>query len=133
MQNITSFFFKNESVNSNGKLGSEISSIVVNENVQLYRPPFAHAPEFEVERAIISSGAESVFEISDVASILLIIRGVCKVSIDALVPAAGSELCNVVDAATGGTVIFVSAGHSFKISAAEEVEVYRAHINLSVV
>lgn len=120
---------------SNGKLRSAVIPSQLNEHTTLYRPPVQHAPEFEVERCKIPAGGVGTLIDCGVASIVLVISGLCNIVIDDSTPlnreSAHVDLCECVENATGGSVLFISAHHSVRVAAIDDVELFRAHINLT--
>lgn len=128
------FIFYYLPISSNGKLGSEVTPVQLNESTMLYRPPLQHAPEFEVRRTRLARGGSAVLEDSGAASIVLIVKGVCDLALSDETPLtddSAPELYSSVSSVAMGSVIFVSANHSVRVSAVEDVELFRAHINLA--
>lgn len=117
---------------SDGKLGSEIIPVSLNEHTTLYRPPHAHAPEFEVERTCIAAGGDVVLQDREVASILLIVSGECSMEVanGNIFKEISTELHDKLKNLTGGTVVYVGANYSIRVTATQRVEIFRSHINL---
>jgi mannose-6-phosphate isomerase len=116
-----------------GKLGSAVAPMEVDEYTVMYRPPIEIAPEFEVSKSSIPSGASIEIPVCGTASVVLVTSGVCNISVinQSGEPLGAPELCEQVEGATGGSVLFLSAQYAYRISATESVELYRSSINRS--
>ncbi len=99
--------------------------------MRLFRPPAQFAPEFEVEKCVISSGKSASFPALESCSVILIISGNCTIKSLMKGFIEAPEVVDHIPNAPSGTVVFVSAGESLEAVAETDVEFYRAHINFA--
>ena len=99
------------------------------------RPPMSCAPEFEVERISLPAGRCIDINDSGVCSVLVVVNGVCDITVkegDVPVVFSAPELVKTIEGARTGIVVFMSAHYSYEITASQDVELFRSHINLEL-